>query len=193
MTIGEQIKTFRKKAGYTQKQLAEICNVAEITIRQYELGKRQPRIEQLEKIANALDVSLIQIMEHIPLEQYKTTDEYKKTMIKVSAYEGILAILQHIYGNIEEKDVQDKYGEAPYYLVGKGKNSFVLYEENIEKLLNYVTTTIPLIVDEMKDTRPEQEIINEIKTDLNSPETIATVKKFLAEHKEAVNESPQED
>ena len=58
MTIGEQIKTFRKKIGFTQKQLAERCEVAEITIRQYEANKRQPRIEQLQKIASVLEVPI---------------------------------------------------------------------------------------------------------------------------------------
>ena len=58
MTIGEQIKAFRKKIGYTQKQLAEKCEVAEITIRQYESDKRQPRIEQLHKIASVLEVPI---------------------------------------------------------------------------------------------------------------------------------------
>lgn len=58
MTIGEQIKTFRKKLGFTQKQLAERCEVAEITIRQYESNKRQPRIEQLQKIASVLEVPI---------------------------------------------------------------------------------------------------------------------------------------
>lgn len=56
MAIGEQIKTLRKKMGYTQKQLAEKCGMAEITIRQYELNKREPRQETIEKIATALRV-----------------------------------------------------------------------------------------------------------------------------------------
>lgn len=56
MAIGEQIKTLRKKMGYTQKQLAEKCGMAEITIRQYELNKREPRQETIEKIATALGV-----------------------------------------------------------------------------------------------------------------------------------------
>ena len=56
MDIGEQIKTLRKKIGYTQKQLAEKCGMAEITIRQYELNKREPRQETIEKIATALGV-----------------------------------------------------------------------------------------------------------------------------------------
>lgn len=62
MTIGEKIQKARKEKKYTQKQLAEKCGVATGTIQQYELGKRQPRIEQLEKIADALDVSVADLM-----------------------------------------------------------------------------------------------------------------------------------
>lgn len=58
MTLGKRIQRARKKKGYTQKQLAEICGVATGTIQQYELGKRQPRIEQLEKIAESLEISV---------------------------------------------------------------------------------------------------------------------------------------
>ncbi len=57
MTIGEKIKTHRKKAGLTQKKLGELSGTSETTIKQYELGKRQPRLEQLQKIAKALNIS----------------------------------------------------------------------------------------------------------------------------------------
>lgn len=58
MTIGERIKQVRTKKGLTQKQLGSISGTSEITIRQYELGKRQPRLEQLRRIADALGISL---------------------------------------------------------------------------------------------------------------------------------------
>lgn len=57
MTIGERIRQARDVKGLTQKQLGAISGTSEITIRQYELGKRQPRIEQLKAIAAALNVS----------------------------------------------------------------------------------------------------------------------------------------
>lgn len=57
MTIGDKIRNYRKLAGLTQNELAQKCEVAEITIRQYEGNKRQPRIEQLIKIADALNIS----------------------------------------------------------------------------------------------------------------------------------------
>lgn len=56
MTVGEAIKYFRKKNKLTQKQLATKAGMAEITIRQYEAVKREPRLEQLHKIAEALNV-----------------------------------------------------------------------------------------------------------------------------------------
>lgn len=58
MTIGERIRSARKSAGLTQVQLAEKSGVASISIHQYESGKRQPRIEQLQAIADALNISL---------------------------------------------------------------------------------------------------------------------------------------
>lgn len=59
--IGENIKRIRKEKELTQKELAEKCNLATITIRQYESGKREPKYETLSKIANALNVSILDL------------------------------------------------------------------------------------------------------------------------------------
>lgn len=58
MEIGEKIKELRKEKGLTQKKLGELCGMADTTIRQYELGIRNPKIKTLEKIATALDVNV---------------------------------------------------------------------------------------------------------------------------------------
>lgn len=58
MNIGEKIKDYRKKAGLTQKQLAEKINRKEITIRKYESGEREPRISIIEDICEALDIPI---------------------------------------------------------------------------------------------------------------------------------------
>lgn len=59
--IGENIKRVREKKGMTQKELAEKCNLATITIRQYESGKREPKTRTLNKIAKALDVYILEL------------------------------------------------------------------------------------------------------------------------------------
>lgn len=58
MNIGEVIKAARKKAGLTQKQLAERMGVNPSLISQYEKGFRNPKLETLERIASALEVPL---------------------------------------------------------------------------------------------------------------------------------------
>lgn len=62
MTTGQIMQAIRKERGYTQKQLAEKCGLATGTIQQYELNKREPRREQLQKIATVLDVPLYELM-----------------------------------------------------------------------------------------------------------------------------------
>ena len=62
MTIGENIRRIRKEKGYTQKQLAEKCEMYESQIRKYELGKANPKIETIQKIANSLDVDLAELV-----------------------------------------------------------------------------------------------------------------------------------
>lgn len=56
--IGHNIKSARNVAGLTQEELARQCGVATITIRQYESGKREPKYDTLERLADALDVPL---------------------------------------------------------------------------------------------------------------------------------------
>ena len=55
-SIGRNIKKFRLAAGLTQKELAERCELATGTIQQYELGKREPRIEQQKLICDKLEI-----------------------------------------------------------------------------------------------------------------------------------------
>lgn len=55
--VGEKIRETRKAKGLTQKELGELCGIAEPTIRRYETGKLNPKFETIEKIANALGVT----------------------------------------------------------------------------------------------------------------------------------------
>lgn len=57
MSVGEKIKHYRKAKKMTQKQLGELCSIAEPNIRKYELGKQNPKKETVEKIAEALDIN----------------------------------------------------------------------------------------------------------------------------------------
>lgn len=58
MTTGEAIRSIRKSKGMTQKRLGELAGIAEPTIRSYESGRLNPKIETLKKIAAALEVEV---------------------------------------------------------------------------------------------------------------------------------------
>lgn len=55
MTVGERIREARKYRQMTQRELGELCGIAEPTIRRYELGMLNPKFETIRKIASALD------------------------------------------------------------------------------------------------------------------------------------------
>lgn len=61
MTTGQRIKAFRKKRGITQEDLGAILGVSGSMIAQYETDKRNPKIETLKKIADALGVHYLDL------------------------------------------------------------------------------------------------------------------------------------
>lgn len=59
MTVGEKIRTYRKMRGISQKMLGQLAGgINEVTIRKYEAGDRNPKPDQLLKIADALGISI---------------------------------------------------------------------------------------------------------------------------------------
>lgn len=57
MTVGSRIKSARKNAGLTQKQLGKCLGISYQTIAQWENNLRNPKYTTLRKIADALGVS----------------------------------------------------------------------------------------------------------------------------------------
>lgn len=56
MSFSDRLKEARKKSGFTQKQLADVLEVTPAMIAQYETGKRKPKQDTLNKIADALQL-----------------------------------------------------------------------------------------------------------------------------------------
>lgn len=58
-----RLQEIRKGKGLTLKQVAERSNLSEAAICLYENGKRKPMLDSLIKLANALDVSVEQLLD----------------------------------------------------------------------------------------------------------------------------------
>ena len=63
MTIGARIRRYRNEGGMTQRELADEVGLTESAIRNYERDIRTPGDQQIERIAEALDVSADSIRE----------------------------------------------------------------------------------------------------------------------------------
>lgn len=91
MAISENIKRFRKERGLTQKKLSELCGIAEPTIRRYEAGTLNPKIETVEKLASALGITAVDLMgaEYWDKKYPNITQKYKE-------YEGFIDYLNSL-------------------------------------------------------------------------------------------------
>lgn len=73
--IGEYIKELRKNKKITQQQLANFVGISQNSIQRYETGKRIPPLDVLTKIAEALNITLDNI-----LAKDKNSELYKSNI-----------------------------------------------------------------------------------------------------------------
>lgn len=124
MTTGERIKFARKKAGLTQKALGEKCNMPDSQIRQYELGMVNPKIDTLNRIAEALSISIAELMDPNLL----------------SLTNSVIDLFSN--GNVQELDTTDPCNPLEHYLISKFRE---LNEKGQKKSTDYIDdlTQIP--------------------------------------------------
>ena len=77
--IGRRIAEGRRLSGLTQAELAAKVGLAPITIRQYEKGLREPRIDTLRKIAEALGTEITNFLP-TPAENQNYFDKVRKSL-----------------------------------------------------------------------------------------------------------------
>ena len=58
MSIAENLKYLRKKAGYTQEQFAQKLGIKRSLVGAYEEGRAEPRLQNLSKISKVLNVTV---------------------------------------------------------------------------------------------------------------------------------------
>ena len=149
LTIGERIKQARKLKGLTQKQLGELSETSEITVRQYELGKRQPRLEQLRRIASALDVEWTDLVPEqdqgsTVIDQFKEKLNGEKSFKKISTEEAYrLGVLNLSFKSDEDRiayfysllNTDGKLVASKHFYKHLDKNQIGDVADYIEKLL----------------------------------------------------------
>lgn len=75
MSIGENIRAIRKARGLTQIEVAQKAGFSVNSLRLYEAGKRDPNFSQINKLCEALDATVLDLVPDLP----KKDEEIWKT------------------------------------------------------------------------------------------------------------------
>lgn len=78
MDFAEKIYKLRIEKGLSQQKLAEKAGLSQATIYYWEKGKRNPKYEQLQKIASALDVTITELSENDEMQELFLLEKLNK-------------------------------------------------------------------------------------------------------------------
>lgn len=70
MRFGEKVRLLRNRKSLTQAKLAEISGISLSSLQKYESGKNTPKIDNLSKIATALETDLDTLIEDTDYQKY---------------------------------------------------------------------------------------------------------------------------
>ncbi len=79
MNIADRLKELRKKAGYSQEQLAEMLNISRQAVSKWESAQGNPDIENLIKLTEIYNVSADYILSGQEKEEVPEPPEPKQT------------------------------------------------------------------------------------------------------------------
>lgn len=79
---GAFISERRKELGFNQKQLAERLNVTDKAVSKWETGRSAPDISMLEPLAEALDISVVEILKGKKIEKEQIAPASDEVIVK---------------------------------------------------------------------------------------------------------------
>lgn len=168
MTLGERIRQARKKKGMTQKQLGEVSSTSETTVKQYERGVRQPRLDQLQRIAAALEVPVLYFTGEYPdIETAK--EDMRRGKAERKILKNVYPIIEALYGKHETRLVEGQWMSMEVSVFGEGADAITIGEDDIEIITAAVEALTISLVENFK--RPAEDRINEIREELSSDRT----------------------
>lgn len=155
MTIGDNIRRFRKREGLTQQQLGDKLGVSQSAIGQFEKGTSL-KIETIQKIATALKISVTALLAGTDInynEVSKTKDTDTKNVMKRLA---LIKFLDCIYSDAYitkikkyDPDTNEDIYVHEYVSIGTDMYScgeIAIDDETVETLINILENTCKQII-----------------------------------------------
>ena len=161
ITLGEKLKSARKRAGLTQEQLAEKLFVSRQAITKWEADKGMPDIENLKQLSKLLDSSIDYLLdsgesidlsvmrEEINLDDYSYTRKFKGRWSKKAGKKDMV--------------VFQKYPNAEIHGL-LGKQILTTGEKITDNAIGFLTDAlfgIPELLNGIKNTDKEFYLVNQ--------------------------------
>lgn len=177
-TIGERIKSARKEAGLLQEEVAEHFNVSQPAYQAWESGRRNPKKETLQKLADYFNVSYAylagvesplesaEILFKNKVKELELTPEQEE-QFKSSIYNFILQKGNHYNSqetspesfakrlkrlrkeaHLTQQDVADYFKTSPQSYAQWEKGQRSPSKESLEKLASYFGVSVSYLVGE---------------------------------------------
>ena len=140
MRSSEKIKNSRLQAGLTQKELAKRLGTSQQNIAQYESGKRIPKIETLQKIANALNVSVNELRSDNEIMLEKLSEDISVAMDSFKQEITFLNYLLSLGYEYIDTFYDNEYGYDRCIHVIKDDIDIPLTKNEYEELKNSINT-----------------------------------------------------
>lgn len=148
-----KIKESRLSKGMTQTELAEIIGVTDRTIKKYESGDILPPLDKIQKISNALDVSIDKILNN------ENNTPTSLTPLLTPSENNYIVKLKALYGLIEQVETGGLFDEENINckIVSTGINNFKTILNNTD--LNLIVDSL-ILIDTFKNYLESNEIKN---------------------------------
>jgi len=138
--LGKQIRYYRKLKKLTLKQTAEKAECSAVFISQVERGLASPSIATLKRIANALDINLITLIQaDDTAEDQLVTRKKDRVQFKFPHSE--------VYSELLTTNIRNKQMQPLYKIVKPGSGSEGTYRHEGEEMGIVLEGTLELTVD----------------------------------------------
>ena len=166
-TLSDNLKAFRKKRGLTQSQLANYVHVSQNAIYNWENGKREPSLEMLNKLADGLNVPLMDLL------SYETEIEgIKAKSLDLTFLDDPKEIEKYLFTAFPELEKGKEQEE-----VAKKQSELYLLEEYLNQVGNFLYSNpqYKVLLDSSMKVKPEdvefaKQMLDRINGSVSVPE-----------------------
>lgn len=169
MNLGELIKAAREKAGMTQVELGKKVGVSGVAIMRYEKGLREPRIEQLRAIADALEVPTFYLAGDGRITDFEEArDLWREIRSSELIRDSVYGIIEALYGKHKTRFIYGRWMHESLDVFGVGADEIAISEANICVIQDAIGALTTSLVENFKE--PAEDVVRQLREKISSDE-----------------------